>query len=211
MTNDSNQTLEWRISDELINYPDALSEMEARVKAIRAGEASELVWLLEHPPLGKDVRKFIYGLEEVMIQSLSKFGVTAERRDGRVGVWVERGNGKEDKIGAIGVRIRQWVTYHGIALNVEPDLSHFEGIVPCGITEHGVTSLHDLGLPVTMDDIDVVIQQTFDDIFGLETQTMDLSIPPQKEAKMPFEAMPTETGTQDISNPIEETHPVFQI
>lgn len=259
MTNDGNQTLEWRISDELINYPEALSEMEARVKAIRAGEASELVWLLEHPPLytagtsadssdlvdpdrfpvydagrggqytyhgpgqrvvyfmldlkkrGKDVRKFIYGLEEVMIQSLSKFGVTAERRNGRVGVWVERGNSKEDKIGAIGVRIRQWVTYHGIALNVEPDLNHFEGIVPCGITEHGVTSLHDLGLPVTMADVDVVIQQTFDHIFGLETQAMDFSVPPQKEAKMPFEAMPTETGTQDTSNPIEETHPVFQI
>jgi len=262
MTKDIHSTLEWRISDELISYPEALSEMEKRVKAIREEEAPELVWLLEHPPLytagtsanpsdlvdpdrfpvydagrggqytyhgpgqrvvyflldlkkrGKDVRKFIYGLEEVMIQSVAKFGVTAERRKGRVGVWVERGAGKEDKVGAIGVRIKQWVTYHGIALNIEPDLSHFSGIVPCGITEHGVTSLHDMGLPVTMEDVDVVIQQTFTDIFGIEALPMAFSVkdsPKPANEKLPYEAMPTETGTQDISNPIEDSHPVFQI
>lgn len=260
MSTETAEAIEWRISDELISYPDALKEMEARVHAIRAGEAEELVWLLEHPPLytagtsadpsdlvdpdrfpvydagrggqytyhgpgqrvvyflldlkkrGRDVRKFVWGLEEVMIQSVAKFGVTAERRDSRVGVWVERGGGREDKVGAIGVRIKQWVTYHGIALNVEPDLSHFDGIVPCGITEHGVTSLTDLGLPVTMDDVDVVIKQTFDEIFGLAPEPMAFEVTERpKTTTLPYEAQPTETGETEIGEPIEQTHPVFQI
>jgi lipoyl(octanoyl) transferase len=260
MADNALDTIEWRISDQLIDYPAALAEMEERVRAIRAGEAAELVWLLEHPPLytagtsadpsdlvdpdrfpvydagrggqytyhgpgqrvvyflldlkkrGKDVRKFVWGLEEVMVQAVAKFGVTAERRDGRVGVWVERGGGREDKVGAIGVRIKQWVTYHGIALNVEPDLSHFTGIVPCGITEHGVTSLTDLGLPVTMDDVDVVIKETFDEIFGLAPQPMAFEVSERpKSQKLPYEAMPTESGEVETTDAIEDSHPVFQI
>lgn len=260
MNTETAEAIEWRISDKLVTYPDALEEMEARVRAIRSGDAKELVWLLEHPPLytagtsadpsdlvdpdrfpvydagrggqytyhgpgqrvvyflldlrkrGRDVRKFVWGLEEVMIQSVAKFGITAERRDGRVGVWVERGGGREDKVGAIGVRIKQWVTYHGIALNVEPDLSHFEGIVPCGITEHGVTSLTDLGLPVTMDDVDVVIKQTFEEIFGLAPEPMSFEVTERpKTTTLPYEAQPTKSGEVEAGEPIEQNHPVFQL
>jgi lipoyl(octanoyl) transferase len=213
---------EWRVSDALVPYQTALSEMEARVAAILAGEADELVWLLEHPPLytagtsaraadllqpdrfpvyesrrggeytyhgpgqrvayamldlnarGRDVRRYVWLLEEWVIRTLDSFGVTGERRPGRVGVWVVRpdrppqpdGSPAEDKIAAIGVRIRRWVSFHGIALNVEPDLSHFDGIVPCGIAGHGVTSLVDLGLPVTMEDADLALRAAFDEVFG---------------------------------------------
>lgn len=121
---------------------------------------------------GRDVRAFVHGLEDWLIAALGAFGITAERRDGRVGVWVDRtapgAPMREDKIAAIGVRVRRWVTFHGIALNVEPDLSHFSGITPCGITEPGlgVTSLVDLGLPVTMDDADAALRKAFQDIFG---------------------------------------------
>lgn len=236
-------SLEWRISDSLVSYPDALETMERRVTAIRADDAGELVWLLEHPPLytagtsarpsdlkdpnrfpvydagrggqytyhgpgqrvgyfmldlrrrGKDVRCFVHHLEEVMIKTVAAFGVTAERRAGRVGVWVTRPGGVEEKIGAIGVRVRKWVTFHGLALNVDPDLSHFGGIVPCGIADHGVTSLAALGLPVTMDDVDVVLRQTFDDIFGIEARPM-----PEVCAQ---DAAPDRSP--------ETTHPVFQI
>ncbi|TNE63310.1 MAG: lipoyl(octanoyl) transferase LipB [Alphaproteobacteria bacterium] len=254
--------LEWKISDEQVAYPDAIAFMEERVRQIRAGEAAEMVWCLEHPPLytagtsadvsdlvdpdrfpvydagrggqytyhgpgqrvvyfmldlkarGRDVRQFVYSLEEVIIRTMAAFGVTAERRKGRVGVWVERGAGREDKIGAIGVRVRQWVTYHGIAINVEPNLEHFSGIVPCGISEHGVTSLADLGLPVTMDDVDVVLRDVFDDIFGLEARPMHLKVqdaPEGPTTKLPYEAMPTETGTVDVGADIAATHPVFRI
>jgi len=123
---------------------------------------------------GRDVRKYVWSLEEWVIRTLAQFNVTGERRQGRVGVWVVRpdrparpdGQPAEDKIAAIGVRIRRWVTYHGIAINVEPDLSHFSGIVPCGIREFGVTSLVDLGLPVTMDDVDLALRRSFDSVFG---------------------------------------------
>ncbi len=94
------------------------------------------------------------------------FDVKGERRDGRVGIWVARGGGREDKIAAIGVRIRHWVTFHGVALNVDPDLGHFSGIVPCGVREHGVTSLADLGLAVSMADVDVALKAAFEDVFG---------------------------------------------
>ncbi len=235
-------SLEWKISDGLVIYPEALAFMEERVRKIRAGEASELVWLLEHPPLytagtsakpsdlvdpdrfpvydagrggeytyhgpgqrvvyflldlkkrGKDVRKFVYNLEEVIIQTLATFGIESERKQGRVGVWVDRPDGSEEKIAAIGVRVRQWVTYHGIAINVEPDLKHFEGIVPCGIAEHGVTSMTALGLPITMDDLDVALKTVFDEIFGLEPKTMLF-----------------DPVTKAPEKPIEETHPVFML
>ncbi|PCI59623.1 MAG: lipoate-protein ligase B [Kordiimonadales bacterium] len=250
-TADASATLEWRISDGLMAYPEALAEMEERVAAIKAGTASELVWLLEHPPLytagtsanvadlvdpdrfpvydagrggqytyhgpgqrvayflldlnkrGKDVRQFIYGLEEVMIRALADTGVTAERRAGRVGVWVERGDVtgmlREDKIGAIGVRVRQWVTYHGIAINVAPDLSHFTGIVPCGISEHGVTSLRDLGLDTQMGAIDAALLHNFDEIFGLETQAMTL------------EPVAVPSGSAEPEDEILKSHPTFQL
>jgi lipoyl(octanoyl) transferase len=209
-----NSHVEWRIDDAPVPYPEAVAAMERRVAAIRAGEAPEMVWLLEHPPLytagtsarpddlldpgrfpvfktgrggqytyhgpgqrvayvmldlkrrGGDVRAFVGNLEEWIIRTLQRFNVTGERRDGRVGIWVARGAGREDKIAAIGVRVRRWVSYHGIAVNVEPDLDHFAGIVPCGIREHGVTSLADLGLPVTLADVDVALQATFDEVFG---------------------------------------------
>ena len=194
--------------------------MERRAAAIRAGEAEELVWLLEHPPLytggtsakpkdllnpggfpvykssrggqytyhgpgqrvayvmldltqrGKDIRVFVRALEEWLIESLAVFNVDGERRADRVGVWVDRtepgGPLREDKIAAIGVRVRKWVTFHGISLNVEPVLSHFGGITPCGIAGPGlgVTSLVDLGLPVTMDDADAALRGAFEAIFG---------------------------------------------
>ena len=206
--------LEWKISDGLVAYEDALALMEARVKAIRDDGAPELVWLLEHPPLytagtsadpadllaperfpvhpagrggqytyhgpgqrvayvmldlkrrGEDIRVYVHDLEDWLIRALARFSVTAERREGRVGLWVPRGAGREDKIAAIGVRVRRWVTFHGIALNVEPDLEHFSGIVPCGIAEHGVTSLWDLGITATMPEVDMVLRETFEEVFG---------------------------------------------
>ena len=112
----------------------------------------------------QDVRRFVSDLEEWTIRALARFNVRAERRAGRVGVWVAR-PGREDKIAAIGIRIRHWVSFHGISINVEPDLSHYAGIVPCGIAEHGVTSLVDLGLPVTMTDLDMALAETFDEVF----------------------------------------------
>lgn len=212
-------TIEWRISDRLVAYDEAVAAMEARVAAIRAGAAPELVWLLEHPPLytagtsadpaelidparlpvirtgrggrftyhgpgqrvayvmldlrrrGPDLRGFVRGLEAWLIAALARMGVRGEHRDGRVGIWVARGGGREDKIAAIGVRVRHWVTYHGAALNVEPDLDNFAGIVPCGIesgagSRYGVTSLIDLGLPVTMADADAALIATFDEVFA---------------------------------------------
>jgi len=210
--------VEWRISDQRVPYPESVAEMEARAAAIAAGEASELVWLVEHPPLytsgtsGKasdlldprfpmfqtgrggqltyhgpgqrvayvmldlkrrrpDVRAYVAGLEEWIIRTLAAFNVRGERREDRVGVWVARpdkGVGREDKIAAIGVRLRRWVSFHGIAINVEPDLSHFSAIIPCGVVDprYGVTSLVDLGLPVTMADVDVALRQAFEDVFG---------------------------------------------
>lgn len=206
--------VEWDISDTLVAYDEAQARMDARVQAIRRGEAPELVWLLEHPPLytagtsarteelldpnrfpvhnagrggkhtyhgpgqrigyvmldlrrrGADVRGFVHDLEEWMIRTLDRFAVKGERRPGRVGIWVDRGGGREEKIGAIGVRIRHWVSFHGVALNVDPDLSHFSGIVPCGIAEHGVTSLAALGIPVSMAEVDSALVGSFAEIFG---------------------------------------------
>lgn len=123
---------------------------------------------------GKDVRRFVQDLEGWVIDTLAAFNLTGHIRCGRVGVWIERpnrprttsGSVAEDKIAAIGIRLRKWVSFHGISINVEPDLSHFDGIVPCGITEYGVTSLVDLGLPVTMDDLDVALRHAFEARFG---------------------------------------------
>lgn len=214
--------VEWRIEPGLTLYPEALAFMEARAEAIRRGEAGELVWLVEHPPLytagtsarqedlidpdrfpvfaagrggeytyhgpgqrvayvmldlkrrHEDVRAFVAALEQWIIGTLAAFNVHGERREDRVGVWVVRpdrpampdGSPAEDKIAAIGIRLRRWVSFHGIAINVEPDLGHFGGIVPCGVQDHGVTSLVDLGLPVTMADLDLALKASFEEVFG---------------------------------------------
>ena len=123
---------------------------------------------------GRDVRRFVADLEAWVIGALGEFGLTGHIREGRVGVWIERpdrprtpsGAMAEDKIAAIGIRLRRWVSFHGVSINGEPDLSHFDGIVPCGITDYGVTSLVDLGLPVTMDDVDVALRRSFAATFG---------------------------------------------
>ena len=203
----------WRIGDGLVPYPDAVTEMENRVQAIREQGKSELVWLLEHPSLytagtsarnsdllcpgrfpvydsGRggqytyhgpgqrvayvmldlkrrepDVRRYIHDLEEWLIRTLKHFGVIGERREGRVGIWVEH-SGRESKIAAIGVRVRRWVSYHGVALNVDPELEHFSGIVPCGLAGYGVTSLWGLGLTPTMEEVDSALMAEFAAVFG---------------------------------------------
>jgi lipoyl(octanoyl) transferase len=127
---------------------------------------------------GRDVRAFVAALEAWVIGALGRFNVTGEIREGRVGVWVERRvagePAHEDKIAAIGVKLRRWVSFHGVSLNVEPDLGHFSGIVPCGVTDHGVTSLVDLGLPVTLDEADAALRASFQDVFGPVTDSMPL-------------------------------------
>jgi len=216
--------VEWRVTDWLVDYEEALSVMEARAAAIAEGTAPELVWLLEHPPLytsgssarpgdlvdarfpvfatGRggqftyhgpgqrvvylmldlkrrrpDVRAYVACLEQLIIATLAAFNVRGERREDRVGVWVKRpdkGEGHEDKIAAIGVRLKRWVSLHGIAINVEPELSHFTGIVPCGIADprYGVTSLADLGLPVMIHDVDIALRQAFEGVFGALEPTL---------------------------------------
>ena len=206
--------MEFKTSQELVEYSDALSFMDARVAGIRDGALDECVWLLEHPPMytagtsakdaglldarfpvhesGRggehtyhgpgqrvayamlnlkerqgmpDIKKYVWQLEEWIIRTLAAFEVKGERRCGRVGIWVVMPDGSENKIAAIGVRVRHWITLHGIAINLDPDLSHFGGIVPCGISEHGVTSLKELGVDVSMDEVDAVLQQEFVSVF----------------------------------------------
>ena len=210
--------VEWRLSEGLVGYEEALATMEERAAAIAAGTAAELAWLLEHPPLytagtsaqpsdlvearfpvhhtgrggqftyhgpgqrvaylmldlrqrGTDVRRYVATLEEWMIRALLAFNVRGERREDRIGVWVRRpdkGEGCEDKIAAIGIRVKRWVSLHGIALNVEPELAHFSGIVPCGVSDrrYGVTSLAKLGLPVSMAEVDMALRAQFEELFG---------------------------------------------
>ncbi|NQV47983.1 MAG: lipoyl(octanoyl) transferase LipB [Rhodospirillaceae bacterium] len=118
---------------------------------------------------GSDIRAYVRDLERWIIATLARFGVKAERREGRVGIWVDRGGGTEDKIAAIGVRVRRWVSFHGIAINVDPDLGHYGGIVPCGISGHGVTSLAALGATVPMGAVDDAMKETFEQVFGIPT------------------------------------------
>tara|TARA_R110002095_G_scaffold128771_1_gene111533 strand:+ start:497 stop:1153 length:657 start_codon:yes stop_codon:yes gene_type:complete len=211
---------QWVTALGLVPYEEAISEMEARVKAIQQGEKTELLWALEHPSLytlgtsakredildhslpafetgrggevtyhgpgqrvvyamldlnkrTKDLRAYVWSLEEWLLLTLQEFGVEAFRRAGRVGLWVPekapstdfKGEGVDYKIAALGVRISKWVTFHGIALNVTPDLSHFKGIVPCGIKGHGVTSLQKQGINATLDDVDHALKKTFSKVF----------------------------------------------
>jgi lipoyl(octanoyl) transferase len=125
---------------------------------------------------GRDVRAFVRNLEAWLIATLARFGVDGERRQGRVGIWVDRGadlglKGREDKVAAIGVRLRRWISYHGVSLNIDPDLEHFTGIVPCGIAGHGVTSLADLGVPVSMAEADAALRAAFEEVFACPTRT----------------------------------------
>jgi lipoyl(octanoyl) transferase len=198
--------VEWEVSNGLTPYPIALESMEARAAAIRAGEAAERVWLVEHPPLytrgtsadddellsperfpvfrtgrggrytyhgpgqrvgyvqldldkrGRDVRCYVHALEGWVIETLGQLGVAARRAPGRIGIWVDH-EGREAKIGAIGVRVRRWVTLHGFSVNIAPDLGHFGGIVPCGIAEFPVTSLAALGLDASMGRFDAALRE----------------------------------------------------
>ncbi len=210
--------VEWIISSGLVEYPDALKAMDERVDSIQKGNAKELVWLLEHPPLysagtsakpkdlltpnrfpvfktgrggqytyhgpgqrvayimldlnrrTRDIRAFVSSLETWIINTLSKFNIRGERRSDRIGIWVRRtdlnNSDREDKIGAIGIRIKRWVTLHGISINVSPDLEHFGGIIPCGIDGYGVTSFEDIGQPLEVYDLDVELRTEFDQLFG---------------------------------------------
>ncbi len=205
---------EWRVSPGLVPYPLALAAMEARVAAIRADAAAELVWLLEHPPLytagtsadpaellepgrfpvfragrggrftyhgpgqrvvyvlldlerrGRDLRRHVWRLEEWVIRTLARLGIAGGRRAGRIGVWVEPPEGGEAKIAAVGVRVRHWVSYHGLSLNVAPDLGHFAGIVPCGLAGFPVTSLARLGRDLPLAEVDRELEATFPEVFA---------------------------------------------
>jgi lipoyl(octanoyl) transferase len=163
--------------------PDDLIDAE-RFPVFNAGRGGEYTYhgpgqrvayvMLDLKRRREDVRAFVAALEDWIIRTLASFNVKGERREDRVGVWVVRpdrtpspdGSPAEDKIAAIGIRLRRWVSFHGIAINVEPDLSHFGGIVPCGVADHGVTSLVDLGLPVTLADVDIALKAAFEDVFG---------------------------------------------
>lgn len=209
-----NDEIEWKISKTPVEYETAVDVMEERVASIRAGDKSELIWLLEHPPIytagtsakeedllspkfpvfetgrggqytyhgpgqrvayvmldlkkrqqAPDIKQYIRNLEQWIIDSLQEFDIAGKRVDGRVGIWVDRdknlsgvGRYAEAKIAAIGVRVRHWVTYHGISINLNPDLSHFSDIVPCGISDAGVTSFNDLGIKASMDELDRVLR-----------------------------------------------------
>lgn len=206
-------SLEWKISPGLTDYPYAVDTMEARVGGIINGRAPELVWLVEHPPLytagtsaddddlldkkfpvyeaGRggeytyhgpgqrvayvmldlkkrnmmDVRLYVQTLERWIIATLADLGIESFTRDGRIGVWVNE-HGAEKKVAALGIRVRKWVTYHGICINLNPDLTHYAGIVPCGISEYGVTSLSALGKNVTMEELDKILKEKFELHFG---------------------------------------------
>ena len=210
--------MEWKYSDTAVDYLSALEAMEQRVEGIIAGQAEEMVWLLEHPPLytagtsakqsdlvdasrfpvfqtgrggqftyhgpgqrvgyvmldlkkraapkAPDIRDYVKKLEGWLIAVLADFGIEGFIREGRVGVWVIDKNGREFKIAALGIRVKKWVTYHGIALNHSTDLSHYGGIVPCGISEYGVTSLTEMGASVSMQQLDAALHARFYDVFG---------------------------------------------
>jgi len=201
--------IEWKISPSLVPYPEAMEAMEARVAAIQAGTASEMVWLLEHPPLytsgtsakesdllqspfpiyeagrggqftyhgpgqrigyvmldlkkrsKQDVRAYVASLERWIIAALGELGVECFVREGRIGVWTNDPVRGEAKIAALGIRIKSWVTFHGISINVSPELSHYAGIVPCGIREFGVTSLQALGNKAGMSQLDAALKEHF--------------------------------------------------
>lgn len=201
--------VDWTVADSPVDYPMSLADMTVRAEAIRAGQAAERVWLVEHPALytagtsavaaelldarfpvfvagrggrhtyhgpgqrvgyvqldlterGRDIRAFVHALEQWVIAALGEFGVEAWSVDGRVGIWTIDAQDREAKIGAIGVRVRRWVTLHGFSLNIDPDLSHFSGIVPCGLPDFPVTSLAALGIPASLSDFDAALAKHFE-------------------------------------------------
>ncbi|XCE53539.1 lipoyl(octanoyl) transferase LipB [Candidatus Liberibacter asiaticus] len=214
--------IRWWVMDNPVDYEESQIIMEREIQRISLGNAEELVWLLEHPPLytsgtsaisddllspkslpvyttgrgggytyhgpgqriiyimlnlakrRKDLRCFVAALEEVIIRTLKILGIVGERREDRVGLWVVRSNKTrdnqllliEEKIAAIGIRIRKWISFHGLSLNISPDLSYYTGIVPCGISQHGVTSLKELGYSYSMKYIDTLIRKSFESVFG---------------------------------------------
>lgn len=213
MGDEATSVIEWQRDYKHVDYRDALAEMERRNAAISAGDAEELIWLLEHPPVytagtsaatdelldprfdvveagrggrytyhgpgqrigyvlldltkrGRDVRCFVHSIEQWVIATLADFGIESWTVDGRVGIWCRDIDGREAKIGAIGVRVRRWVTMHGFSINLDPDLSHFSGIVPCGIEEFGVTSLKRLGLDILPEEWDEALIGKADDFLA---------------------------------------------
>ena len=205
--------IEWRISSELINYPEAIDFMENKVNQIHQGGAKEIVWLLEHHSVytagssankkdllvshrfpvfqtgrggqytyhgpgqrvvylmldlkkrGSDIKAYVRKLEEWLIATLAQFDIIGERREGRVGIWVTNSQNREKKIAAIGVRVRRWISFHGVSINVNPALNHYDGIVPCGISKFGITSLHDLKKNISVSEIDRALKKTFYETF----------------------------------------------
>jgi len=237
--------VEWLESRDTVDYETALTFMSERAEAIARGDARELVWLLEHPPLytagtsarpyelidarfpvyeagrggqftyhgpgqrvaylmldlkrrAPDVRRFVATVEEWIIRTLAAFGIAGERREDRIGVWIRRGGpgqDAEDKIAAIGVRVRHWVTLHGVALNIAPDLAHFSGIVPCGISDprYGITSLAALGITASFPEVDEILRREFEPLFGGTSDAQELantenSSPGRRNAKSPSPA-----------------------
>ncbi|PZT90544.1 MAG: lipoate-protein ligase B [Citromicrobium sp.] len=213
MTAELTENIEWRTEQSPVGYRDALATMDARNRAIAEGEAREMVWMLEHPPVytagtsadgaelldprfevveagrggrytyhgpgqrvgyvlldlktrGRDVRCFVHSLEGWVIATLGDIGVECWRSEGRIGIWTHGPDGREAKIGAIGVRVRRWVTMHGFSVNVAPDLAHFSGIVPCGIEEFGVTSLEQLGIALAPEAFDEALRRRGDDFLA---------------------------------------------
>lgn len=197
--------IKWQTSQALVDYPEAIATMQSHILDLQKGQAEEMVWLLEHPPIytggtsaqtqdlleklrfpvyetgrggqytyhgpgqrvayvmidlsrrQKDLRAYVQALENWLIDVLAFLGLDAFQRPGRVGIWVNN-QGREEKVAAIGVRVSKWVTYHGIALNVDPDLSHFSGIVPCGLSSFGVTSLRQLGIALSLEEVDEILK-----------------------------------------------------
>ena len=208
------ETIEWKVSNTPVPYPESVEFMTKTVQSIIAGTGPELVWLLEHPDIytrgssaranelkyqpvapiystgrggrytyhgpgqrvvylmmdlrnrGTDIRKYVYNLESWLINTVAEFGIKGERRHGRIGVWVSQGNNMDVKLGAVGVRVRKWVTSHGISLNISPNLAMYDAIVPCGINGHGISSLQELGVPALMQNVDEILCQNFQKIFG---------------------------------------------
>lgn len=215
---DSADIFEWKIEDRPVPYERALAFMEARTRSIRERNVSEMVWMLEHPPVytagtsanpadlldnrfpvyntgrggqytyhgpgqrvayvmldlqkrGPDLRKYVHDLEQWVIDTLKTFNIKGERREGRVGIWVDmtpygHPEGSEAKIAAIGVRVQKWVSFHGVSINLHPNLEHYNGIVPCGIQDHGVTSITALDKSVSMAELDEALRENFERIFG---------------------------------------------
>ena len=208
------ETIEWKVSNTPVPYPESVEFMTKTVQSIIAGTGRELVWLLEHPDIytrgssaranelkyqpvapiystgrggrytyhgpgqrvvylmmdlrtrGRDIKKYVYNLESLLINTIAEFGIKGERRHGRIGVWVSQGNNMDVKLGAVGVRVRKWVTSHGISLNISPNLAMYDAIVPCGINGHGISSLQELGVPALMQNVDEILCQNFQKIFG---------------------------------------------